>query len=375
MLSSAPCLRALALAFIAFAPALGAEKLVLLGTYGSGPGIGFSLAHFDDETGRLTRPDFLTAARNPGFFAIDPDGRHLYACNEDNRGEVSAYRLEASTGALTLLNSRSSAGLGPAYISLDRSGRFALVANYGSGTIAVIAINPDGSLGRQTAFVQHTGRSVDPVRQTRAYAHSIIVDPSNRFVLVADLGTDKVFLYRFDASDGTLSPNEPAFAAVAPGSGPRHISFHPNGRWVYVVNEMASTIAAFTWNPEAGSLAPFQTISTLPADFHGKSTAAEIEVHQNGKFLFSSNRGFDSIAVFSIDPATGRLAPVEIVPSGGRTPRFFTLDPGARWLLCANQDSNNVVVFGIDPSTGHLSRAGDPVAAHVPVCLGFLPRQ
>jgi 6-phosphogluconolactonase len=366
-------LRALAFAVLAAAPALAADSLVLLGTYGSGPGIGFSQARFDDDSGRFTQPTFVMSAKNPGFFVIHPDGRHLYACDEDSPGEVSAYRLDAATGGLTLLNTQSSAGLGPAYVSLDRSGRFALVANYGSGTIAVFAIDPDGSLGRRTAFVQHTGRSVDPVRQTHAYAHSILVDPSNRFALVADLGTDKVVVYRFNASDGSLSPNEPAFARVAPGSGPRHIRFHPSGRWAYVVNEMASTVTAFAWDPERGSLAEVQTISTLPAGFSGVSTAAEIEVHPNGRFLYSSNRGYDSLAVFSIDPANGRLTLMEIVPSGGRTPRFFTLDPGARWLLCGNQDSDNVVVFRIDPATGRLTRAGGPVPARIPVCLGFVP--
>jgi 6-phosphogluconolactonase len=366
-----PALIALAAALTG--PAFGADLRVLLGTNGSGPGIGFSLAHFDPANGRLTRPVLLCEAEDPGFFVIRPDGRRLYACNSGAPSEVSAYRLESGTGRLALLDRLPSGGTDPCYISLDRSGRFALVANYDSGNISVFAIDEDGGLGRRTAFRQDVGSSLDPKRQAHAYAHSIAVDPSNRFVLVADLGTDKVYVYRFDASAGTLVPNEPAFARVLPGSGPRHLSFHPSGRWVYVIDEMASNVTAFRWDQAHGVLTEFQTITTLPADFRGVNTAAEIEVHPSGRFLYCSNRGFDSIAEFAIDAGSGRLGPPQFVSSGGRTPRFFTLDPTGQWILCCNQDSGNVVVFRVDRVTGLLTRAGDAVPARIPVCIGFVP--
>jgi 6-phosphogluconolactonase len=228
-------------------------------------------------------------------------------------------------------------------------------------------------LGDWTAFVQRTGRSVDPVRQAHAFAHSIITDPSNRFALVADLGLDKVFVYRFGARDGSLEPNDPAFAAVAPGSGARHVRFHPSGKWVYVVNEMASTITGFDWVSDTGTLRELQTVSALPKGFAGTSAAAEIEVHPSGKFLYASNRGADCIAVFGVDQETGRLSLVEHIPSGGKVPRNFALDPTGRWIVCTNQDSDNAVVFRIDEATGRLTPTGMPVTVPSPFCERFLP--
>jgi len=241
------------------------------------------------------------------------------------------------------------------------------------GNAAVFALRPDGGLGDWTAFVQHAGHSVDPVRQPRAFAHSVITDPTNRFALVADLGLYRVYVYRFDARDGSLAPNDPAFATVAPGSGPRHVRFHPNGRWVYVVNEMASTVTGFDWASATGALTEFQTVSTLPGGLTGPSACAEMEVHPNGRFLFASNRGDDSLAVFGIDQGTGRLSPVEHVPSGGRVPRNFALDPTGHWIVCSNQDSDNAVVFRIDLATGRLTPTGTPVTVPNPFCERFLP--
>jgi 6-phosphogluconolactonase len=248
-----------------------------------------------------------------------------------------------------------------------------LAANYAGGNIAVFAIKPDGTLGDRTAFVQHTGSSVNPQRQTHAYAHSIIVDPSNRFALVADLGLDKILVYRFNEKDGRLTPNDPPFVAIKPGSGPRHVTFHPNGRWVYVISEIASTVTAFNWNSTNGTLAEFQSVSALPADFQGTNTSAEIMVHPNGRFLYASNRGDDSLAVFAIDQTTGRLALVEHVSCGGKTPRFFTFDPTGKWLLCSNHGSDNTVVFRVDENTGKLTQSGQPVPVPYPFCEGFLP--
>ncbi len=350
-----------------------ADLFVYFGSHRSGPGIGFSLAHFDTDTGALTKPEFLLAAVSPAFFVIHPDGRRLYTCNSGSPGGVSACEIDPHTGRLTVLNKMPAGGGDPSYISLDRTARFALTANYNGGSIAVFALKPDGSLGDRTAFVQHTGSSVNPQRQTKPYAHSIVVDPANRFALVADLGVDKVFVYRFNEKDGTLQPNDPPFATVAPGSGPRHVKFHPNGRWVYAINEIASTVTGFNWNPTNGTLTEFQTISTLPEDFKGASTGAEIEVHPNGKFLYGSNRGHDSLAVFAIDQQTGRLAPVEHVSSDGKTPRNFAFDPTGKWILCSNHGSDNAVVFRVDENTGRLKQTGEPVAVPYPFCERFLP--
>ena len=314
---------ALLLAAAAFAvPLPAADVYVYFGTHSRGPGIGFSVAHFDTDTGALTQPRFLTEAVEPAYFVIHPDGRHLYTCNSGSPGGVSAYEIDRATGQLTLLNKEPSGGGDASYVCLDQTGRFVLVANYEGGNIAVFALQSDGRIGGRTAFAQHTGSSVDPKRQTHAYAHSIIVDPTNRFALVADLGLDRLFIYRFDEKNGSLRPNDPPFATVRPGSGPRHVKFHPNGRWVYLINEMGCTVTAFNWDSDHGALTEFQTISTLPADFKGASTCAEIKVHPNGRFLYGSNRGHDSLAVFTIEPDTGRLTPLEYVSTQGKSPRI-----------------------------------------------------
>ena len=350
-----------------------ADMFVYFGSHRSGTNIGFSLAQFDTDTGALTKPGLLLQSPAPAFFVIHPDGRHLYTCNSGSPGEVSAYEIEPHTGRLTFLNREPAGGIDTSYISLDRTGRYALAANYQGGNIAVFALKPDGSVGDRTALVQHTGSSVNPQRQTHPYAHSIITDPSNRFALVADLGVDKVFVYRFNEKDGSLQTNNFPFVKVAPGSGARHVRFHPNGRWVYLINEIASTIIGFNWDSAAGALTEFQTVSTLPEDFRGASTCAELEVHPNGKFLYGSNRGHDSLAVFAIDQATGRLKLVEHVPSGGKTPRNFAFDPTAKWILCTNHGSDNAVVFRVDEDTGWLTQTGPPVAVPYPFCERFLP--
>lgn len=365
--------RSLLLACVLTMSARAADTLVYFGSHRTGPNIGFSLAHFDTDTGVLTKPQFLLEARAPAFFTIAPDGQHLYTCNSGNPGGVAAYAIEPHTGALTFLNRELAGGGDTSYISLDRTARYALAANYEGGNVAVFALKPDGSLGDWTAFVQHTGHSVNPQRQTHAYAHSIVTSPDNRFALVADLGLDRVYVYRFDERDGSLHPNTPAFVSVAPGSGARHVKFHPNGRWVYLINEIASTIIAFNWDAAAGTLSEFQTVSTLPADFKGTSACAELEIHPNGRFLYGSNRGHDSLAVFAIDQATGRLSLVEHVPSGGKTPRNFAFDPTAKWIVCTNHGSDNAVVFRVDAETGRLTPQGAPIAVPYPFCERFLP--
>jgi 6-phosphogluconolactonase len=363
----------LALAVATCGTARAADTLIYFGSHSNEPGAGFSLAHFDTDTGALTQPEFLLTAKKPAFFVLSPEGTRLYTCNSGSPGGLSAYAIERHTGRLTLLNRVLAGGGDTSFITLDRTGRFVLVANYDGGNVAAFALKPDGAIGDWTAFDQHSGRSVNLVRQTHAYAHAIVLDPTNRFALVPDLGLDRLYIYRFDERIGRLAPNDPPFAAIAPGSGPRHVRFHPNGRWVYLINEIASAIVAFNWAATTGTLTPFQTVSALPADFTGVSTCAELEIHPNGRFLYCSNRGHDSLAVFAIDQETGRLVLVEHDSSGGKKPRNFALDPTARWIVVTNEDSSNAVVFRIDAATGRLTRTGDPVAVPSPFCERFLP--
>jgi len=348
------------------------DMCVYFGSHSSGPGIGFSKSYFNTNTGVLTKPEFLIEAKEPAFFIIHPNGKYLYTCNSGQPGQISAYAIDSTTKHLILLNQKPSYGGDPSFISFDKTLRFALVANYDGGNICVYAIQPDGSFGDRTAFVQHEGKSVNPERQTHAYAHSIIVDQSNRFVLVADLGLDKVFVYRFNEKDGSLSSNDPPFAMVKPGSGPRHVRFHPNGKWIYVINEMGCSISCFNWDSDKGTLIEFQNISTLPKDFTNTSTCAELEIHPNGKFLYCSNRGHNSIAVFAIDQISGQLTLIQHVPTKGNTPRNFAFDPTGKWIICTNQDSNNAVVFSINKTAGYLTQVGEPVEVPQPFCERFL---
>jgi 6-phosphogluconolactonase len=355
---------------LALLPATAAELTVYFGTHTAGPGKGFSVSHFNTATGALSSPEFELETPAPAYFVIAPGGRRLYACN--STGFVSAYSIDPATAQLKLINQKPSGGGDPSYISLDRTGHYVLVANYDGGNIAVWALAPDGSLGERTAFVQHTGSSVNPQRQSHAFAHSIRVDPTNRFALVADLGLDKLFVYKFNVKDGSLTANDPPFVKAAPGSGPRHVVFHPNGRWVYLITEMGSTIMLFDWDTRRGALSEVQTVSTLPKDFQGTSACAEVQVHPSGRFVYASNRGRDSIAVFSVDGQTGRLTPIQDVPSGGKTPRNFDMDPTAHWLLVTNHGSNTAMVFRIDQQTGKLTPVGQPLDVPSPFCPRFL---
>jgi 6-phosphogluconolactonase len=367
VLSSICCLA------VAISTAKAVELSVLIGDHSSGPGKGFTIAHFDTTTGVLTKPQLLIEASAPAFFVVTKDDRKLYTCNSP--GFVSAYKVDPTKGELTFLNKLPTGGGDPSYISLDQTEKYAFVANYEGGSIAAWSLKPDGSLNERTAFIQHTGHGINPQRQSHAFAHSIIVDPSNNFVLAADLGLDKLFVYKFDAANGTLTPNDPAYVSVTPGAGPRHVIFHPNGRWVYLVTEMGSTVYLYNWDGQKGVLTESQSVSTLPADFHGVSTSAEIMVSRDGKFLYTSNRGHDSIAVFSIDQANGRLTPIQHIPTSGRTPRNFDIDPSGRWLLVTNQDSKNASVFRVDPQTGLLTMVGKPMAVPFTFCLRFLTPQ
>jgi 6-phosphogluconolactonase len=348
---------------------------VYLGTYTRGDSQGIYLARLNLTTGELKLAGLAAETKNPSFLAIHPNRRFLYSVGEisdfqgQRTGAVNAFRIDRQTGKLELLNQQSSGGAGPCHLVVDPPGRNVLVANYGGGSVAALPIRDDGGLGESTAFVQHEGSSVNPRRQGGPHAHSINLDAANRFAFVADLGLDKILVYRFDAARGTLTPNDTPWAAVAPGSGPRHFAFHPGGKVAYVINELLSTVTAFAYDADRGVLEEVQTISTLPDGFDGDNTTAEVQVHPSGRFLFGSNRGHDSIAVFAIDPDSGRLSAVEHESTQGHTPRNFGVDPTGRYLLAANQNSDSVVVFRIDANSGALTPTGQKIEVPSPVCI------
>ena len=361
------------LVIVLSAPAMAEDMFVYFGSHGAGPHIGFSVAHFDTDTGKLTKPVFLEEAVAPAYFIIRPDGRRLYTCNSFPGSSVSAYAIDPTSAKLAFLNQQPSGGGDPSYVSLDPSGRYLMVANFLGGSVAVFALRPDGSIGRRTALVQNIGTSLDPNDPKHAHAHSIRFDPSRRFVLVADLGLDKVLVYRLNPKTGALTPNDPPFVSVAPGSGPRHTAFDPRDRYVYAINETASSIVRFGWDSNRGVLTQFETVSTLPEGFTGVNTGAEILMHPSGKFLYATNRGNDSVAVFSVQADTGHLTPLQFISTEGKTPRNADFDPTGKWLLVTNKDSNNAVVYRIDQSTGRLTENGDPVSVPGPFCERFVP--
>jgi 6-phosphogluconolactonase len=362
--------------FAALASASRAQDVtVLFGTHTAGAGKGFSASHFNTRTGELSPPEFIAESAGPAYFVLAAGNTRLYTCN--STGFVSAYAVADSGRSLTLLNTVPSEGGDPSYISLDKTGKYIFVANYQGGSIVAWALQPDGSIGKRTAFIQHTGRGSDPKRQTHAYAHSIVVDPSNRFVLTADLGLDQLFVYRFNAADGSLTPHDPPYVSVSPGLGARHVVFHPNGKWVYLDTEMGSKVIFFHWDGARGTLTQQQEISMLPPDFSGASAAAEMRVGPSGRFLYATNRyaakgQAGDVVVFAIDAKTGRLTPMQHISSGGETPRNFDFDPTGQWLLVTNHGSNNAVVFHIDSKTGTLIQTGQPIAVPYPFSPRFI---
>jgi 6-phosphogluconolactonase len=358
----------------------GAAVLAYFGTYAGAKSKGIYVSRLDLATGKLTDPELAVATTNPSFLAVHPSHRLLYAVGETenfggkNAGAVSAFSIDLTTGKLTLLNQQPSGGAGPCHLVVDKTGKNVLVANYSGGSVAVLPIGTDGKLGEATAFIQHAGSSANPQRQKEPHAHSINLDAANRFAFVADLGLDKVLVYKFDANKGTLVPNDPPFAMVNPGAGPRHFAIHPSQRFAYVINEMQCTVTAFNYDARRGKLNELQTISTLPVgvSVRPEFSTAEVQVHPSGKFLYGSNRGHDSIAVFAIDEKDGHLTLSENQPTQGNTPRNFGIDPTGTYLLAANQDSDNVVAFRIDSRTGRLIPTGQSIEVGAPVCVKFL---
>jgi len=350
---------------------------VYFGTYtgGANSSKGIYRSALDLETGELGEPTLVAAVKNPSFVEVHRNGKFLYAVSEVGAaGGVSAYAIDAETGSLKLLNEQPSGGSGPCHISIDREGKNVLVANYGSGSASVIPIKPDGSLAEPTGLVQHEGSSVNTRRQKGPHAHSINISPDNRFAFVADLGIDKIMIYGLDAQKGTLTTNDPAFVELKAGAGPRHFTFGTGGKNAYLINELHCTVTAFEYERSSGRLTPIQTITTLPNNFDGSSTCAEIRVHPNGKFLYGSNRGHDSIAVYRINQADGTLIFVEHETAEIKTPRNFNIEPTGRFCLVANQGGDSVVVFRIDQQTGALEPTGKSISIGKPVCIRFLAR-
>jgi len=350
---------------------------VYVGTYGGGGSRGIYRFELDAASGTWTDPILAGESENPSFLALHPNGRVLYAVNElgtfggETTGAVSAFAIDAATGKLTLLDQQASGGADPCHLVVDRGGRNVLVANYGGGSVAVLPLDADGRLQPTTAVRRHAGNGPNRARQAGAHAHAIVLDPAERFALAADLGADRIFVYRFGAAAGSLEPNDPEAAALEPGSGPRHLAWHPSGAVLYALSELRSTVTAFGYDAGRGALKSFQTLTTLPSGFSGQNWPAELAVSPDGRFLYASNRGDDSLAQFEIDGASGALTPVGHLPTRGRSPRHFAIDPSGRWLLAANQDSDSIAVFRLDPATGRPEPVGRPLAISRPVCILF----
>lgn len=367
---------ALSLSISVMAPSLAfsAEIPFYVGTYTKKEGSkGIYQYHMDTATGAVSGGALAVEAKNPTFLALHPNGQVLYAANESDGGAVSAFAIEAD-GKLRLLSQESTKGSGACHVWVDGLGKNALAANYGSGSFAVLPIGADGAVKPASAFVQNTGSSVNPQRQKEPHAHSIYTDAKSAFAYACDLGTDKVMIWRFDPEKGTLTSAEPGFASVAPGSGPRHLALHPAG-YMYVINELSNMMTVFKVQDGGAKLEEVQTIGTLSEGFSGNSTTAEVFVHPNGKFLYGSNRGHDSIVVYAIDENSGRLSVVEHVSTQGKGPRYFTLDPDGKFLIAANQETNNVVVFRVDSASGKLTPTGHSFELGAPVAIQFVPRK
>ena len=359
-------------------PAASREYFVYFGTYTGAKSQGIYVSRFDDKTGKLSAPELAAETKSPSFLALHPNGRVLYAVGEGSsigakkEGAVTAFTVAPDTGKLTTLNTQPSGGGGPCHLAVDSKGRLLFAANYGSGSVAALPVRPNGSLDAPVSTMQHAGSSVNPQRQSGPHAHCVNLSPDERFLLAADLGLDKVMVYRIAAQGQALLENDPPFSRIAPGAGPRHLEFARNGKFVYVLNEMRSSVTVCAYDSKRGTLAETQTTSTLPDNFSGDSSCAEIAIHPSGKFVYASNRGHDSIAVFTTNRRSGELAFVEHEPTQGRTPRHCALDPSGKWLLAENQASDSVVVFQVSSRTGTLEATGQTVEVPSPVCAVFL---
>jgi len=368
----------LASIFVFHLQAAQKELLVYIGTYTKTEEQGIHWLKLEMATGKLTVAGKLAGQKNPSFLAIHPNKKFLYAVNEignykgEKAGGVSAYAVDQKTGALTFINQQSSKGGAPCHLVVDATGRNVLVANYTGGSVVSLPISRKGRLRKASSFIQHEGSSVLKPRQASPHGHSINVSPGNKFAVAADLGLDKVLVYEFNAKGGKLTPA--GFTKVAPGAGPRHFAFHPNGKFAYVINEITLTVTAFAWDEGKGNLSELQTITTLPVERGKGMSTAEVQVHPSGRFLYGSNRGHNTIAVFSIDQKTGKLKAVQHQSTLGKTPRNFGLDPTGKFLIAANQSSGDIFTFRINQDTGELKPTGHSIQVPMPVCVKFLER-
>jgi 6-phosphogluconolactonase len=340
---------------------------------------GIYVCRMDMTTGAVELVHTVPDVPNPSFLTLHPERPLLYAVNAVPEidgyagGTVSAFSVDRTTGALTFLNRQPSQGAGPCHVSVEQTGRYVITANYLGGSVAMLPIEEDGSLGHSTDWAQHVGSSVNPDRQGEPHGHSFTPDPANKYALACDLGLDQVLVYRLDLEHGKLPPNDPAFATVHPGAGPRHLDFHPNGRVVYVINEIGNTVTVFAYDQSRGVLEELQTIPTLPPEFGETSHTADIHVHPSGKFVYGSNRGHDSIVIYGVNEADGTLTLVGHQSTLGEAPRNFVIDPTGTFLLAANQDTDTIVTFRIDLETGELEPTGHVATVPTPVCLKFSP--
>ncbi|MBI3865792.1 MAG: lactonase family protein [Planctomycetia bacterium] len=353
------------------------EPLVFISAFADGDAAAIHAFQLDRKAGALKPVHRTTGVEHPFFLALSRNGKFLYSIHARQFGgteseQVAAYELVGRTGELKLLNRQSARGTAACYLDVDSKGGTVLVANYSSGNIAALPVKADGSLGEAATFIQHTGSSVNPARQKEPHAHCIVVSPDGRFAYVADLGLDQVLSYRLDAPSAKLTPNRQPYARTPPGAGPRHLTFHPNGKHVYVINELSNSVTLFDYEPDAGILQEKQTISTLPKDFDGTSHCADLKITPNGRFLYGTNRGHDSIAAYRIAD-DGRLMLIAIEPSLGKGPQNLGIAPGGELLLCANMPGNNVAVFRIDERSGKLTAVGSPVEIPGPSCIMILP--
>lgn len=373
----------LAVPLALLAPALAREPApskitAYFGTYTAAKGSkGIYMAAFDPATGQLGEPRLAAEVVNPSFLAIHPTGKYLYAVGEitdfdkkTRSGAINAFAIQ-SDGTLKFLNAESSGGGGPCHVIVDKAGKFVLAANYGGGSACVLPIEADGKVGKMVGFAQHKGSSVNKSRQEAPHAHSINLDAANNYAFVADLGLDKVLIYKFDRETGKITPNDPPAGELKPGAGPRHFTFHPSGKFAYANNELDSSVTLFDYDAATGKLTPQQTLSTLPEPTKGNSTA-EIVAHPNGKFLYVSNRGHNSIAQFLVDPTTGKLTANGHQGKGINIPRNFALDPTGKWCLVCNQEGNSVIVFKVNLETGKLEPTESKIEVPRPVCVRFL---
>jgi 6-phosphogluconolactonase len=366
------------------------KDLVYVGTYSEpllfgtgqvvqGKGKGIYAFRFDAAEGSLDPLGVTEGVRNSSYLAFDPKRKCLYCVNEFKEyegkasGAVSSFRIDQETGALTYLNTKASHGTDPCHLIVDKTGKNVLIANFASGSVCVLPIAEDGSLKEASCVIQHEGKSVDPKRQAGPHAHAVEIDANNRYVFVPELGGDTVMIYELDPDAGKITPNKnQPFIRMAPGAGPRQLVMHPNGKLAFLINELNSTMTSYAYDPSRGTLSEIMTLPTLPKDFSGHSSCAEVQIHPSGKFLYGSNRGHDSIVIYGVDASTGRLTLIGHEPTRGKIPRNFEVHPGGEFLAAANQDSDNVVLFRIDTSTGKLAPTGSVVHAGTPICVRFM---